>query len=382
MLAVVAVSSISVVAFGAALLHRELQANTVDIGDGTTPPQIGAFDGGFNVLVVGTDNDKNQGAAYGERGEPLNDVNILLHVSRDHRSAVVVSFPRDLLVDVPECANSDTGEVSEFAEGLMLNAVYQRGGENGGLGCVVTTIESLTGLEIAFAGTISFAGVIEMSNAVGGVPVCVLDDVRDATSGLELSAGWNTISGHTALAFLRTRHGVADGSDLGRIASQQQYMASLMRVMRSQDTLTNPVKLYGLAQATVQNTRLSASLGRPDSIVSLALALKEVDLAAMTFVQYPGVTANGRVIADRERADELFRRIAADAPVLLDDGALGEYSEIAPGAQPATPTPTRDPAGQDSTSDPENPPTDDRAHDVLDGVLGTTADQQTCARAN
>lgn len=386
--ALVSVASVSAIAV--ANISQQVSDNAVDISGGNAQqiPAIGAMEGGFNLLVVGTDNDASQGDAYGERDATLNDVNIMLHVAEDQKSAVVVSFPRDLIVDLPECYDAENDETYSEVYNTPLNNAYSRGG----LACVVATIEHLTGLEIPFAGTISFNGVIEMTNAIGGVPVCVAGDIADSDSGLFLDEGMHTISGGMALAFLRSRHGVADGSDLGRITSQQQYMSSLMRTMKSTETLTNVVKLYGLAQAAAQNTRLSTSVANLDTMVSLALTLKDVDLDKMTFVQYPSDYSSsypGKVVPIADLADELIEKIRNDERFLLDENSLGDYTQAAPGSEPTTPTEEPAPPadagdGTDGTPDGTAAPTPAATPEAetLNGVLGIRADQQTCAIPN
>ncbi|MBF4461122.1 MULTISPECIES: LCP family protein [unclassified Rathayibacter] len=277
--AVIAVSGTSLVAIAAANIGGNVADNAVDLGVVPTnqAPQLGAIEGAFTVLVVGTDNDAAQGDQYGAREGVRNDVTIVLHVSADHSSATVVSFPRDLIVDRPECTDPETGVVSEAETDVSLNTAF----ENGGLACVNNTIQQFTGLSIPYAGWVSFNGVIALSNAVGGVPICLTGPILDTDSGLDLPAGTTTVSGSMALAFLRSRHGVGDESDLARISSQQQYLASLMRTMRSSDTLSDIPTLYGLAQAASSNVHLSTSLTSPATMISLALALKDIDLARM-----------------------------------------------------------------------------------------------------
>ena len=111
----------------------------------------------------------------------------------------------------------------------MLNASYW----NGGLACTAPTVEELTGESIEFAAAIRWTGVINMSDAIGGVDVCVAGDINDGNTGLHLTAGTHTLQGAEALQFLRIRHGIGDGSDLGRISNQQQFMSSMVRKLQS-----------------------------------------------------------------------------------------------------------------------------------------------------
>ena len=382
-LAVVLVSIGGVAAYAITNLASQVTENSVALPgseDVVAPPVLGAFEGGFNLLVVGTDNDPNQSTdAFGERDATLNDVNILLHVSADHKNAVVVSFPRDLVIAHPECTDPDTGEVFDAMSAQPLNEAYSRGG----LGCVNQTIESLTGLDINYAAATSFNGVIEMTNAIGGVPVCLVEPIFDSDSGLDLPAGTSVISGQMALSFLRNRHGVGDGSDLSRISSQQQYLSSMARTLKSANTLTDITKLYGLASAAAQNIKLSTSLSSLDSMVSLALTLKDVDLNNMVFVQYPTIAWSedaNKVAPEQDLADQLFAKLQADQPFALPEDAAGEGSTVvddgsgtAAPADPATEVPSTDVPSTDvpATTAPE----------VIDGLKGQTAAEQTCANA-
>lgn len=381
-LAVALVSGASVAAIAVNQFATKVAANSVDISNGKKPAKTAkaaSFAGGFNVLVVGVDNSTAQGQAYGERDSTLNDVNILLHVSADHKSAVVVSIPRDLVVAQPECTNPDTGDVNSAVDAEAVNASYDRGG----LGCVVSTVSELTGLDIPYAGLISFEGTVAMADAVGGVPICLNDAIDDPASGLNLPAGTSVVAGQTALSYLRSRHGVGDGSDLSRISSQQAYMSSLMRVMKSNSTLTDVSKLTGLANAAGTNLKLSTSLANIPTMVSMALALKDIDLDKLVFVQYPSAEDpdnTAKLVPSEELATALFAKVKADQPFTLDENSLGNGAQADPAAPAPAETPapaaTPDPAATDpaATPAPATPET-------LAGVRGQTASQQTCSIA-
>ncbi|WP_297344165.1 LCP family protein [Amnibacterium sp.] len=373
--AVVLASTASIAAIGVWSLGKTVADNAVDIsnGDGTVPT-IGAMNGSFNVLLVGADNAPGQKSFGGSRDATLNDVNILVHISADHRRGVVMSLPRDLVIPHPQCEDPVTHQIYSAMSAQPLNTAYARGG----LGCVVGTIENLTGIKIPYAALFSFQGTVKMADAVGGVPICVTKAIDDPDSGLKLPAGRSVISGRTALAYLRSRHGVGDGSDLSRIGSQQAYMSSLLRTMMSRDTFTNPGKLYGLAQAAAQNVRLSQSLAGVDTIVTMALALKSMNLSDLVFVQYPtgaDPADPNKVVPNAELADLLLRRIRADLPVALDKSALGLSTELAPTKGTATAT-----KAATSSGAPTPKPTK-ASTAVIQGLRGQTAAQQTCSIA-
>jgi anionic cell wall polymer biosynthesis LytR-Cps2A-Psr (LCP) family protein len=100
------------------------------------------------------------------------------------------------------------------------------------------TVEKLTGMDINYAGLITFDGVAKMADAIGGVEVCVDGPINDPHTRLKFpKAGKYSIQGYQALAFLRSRHGVGDGSDLGRISSQQHYLSSMVRKIQDEGVL-------------------------------------------------------------------------------------------------------------------------------------------------
>ena len=364
-LAVVLVAGVSVAGIAAWQLQGNIETAEIPFDTQGPPPAIGAYEGGFNILIVGSDTRDGQGDGYGRESSTLNDVNMLLHIAQDQKSAVLVSIPRDMVVPLPECENGGP------ATGEPINTTLFYGG----LSCTVETVQNLTGLPIQFAGMITFNGVIAMSDAVGGVEVCASEPIKDPYTGLNIGAGISTLHGGEALAFLRSRHGVGDGSDLGRISSQQVFLSSLVRKIKSDDTLTDFGKLYGIAQAATQNMTLSENFARLDTLVAVALVLKNIPLQNIAMVQYPSKTGGtgiylGKVQPITSTANALFDAIRADVPIGLDANAVGanggsELNPNAPTAPAPDPTETTEPA-------PES--------QVIPGLKGQTADQYTCSR--
>ena len=386
-LAVVLVSTSSVAAIDAYQLTSELSENSVKINETEAPiPDIGAYEGGFNMLVVGSD------ANY-DRESVLNDVNILIHVSADQTNATAVSIPRDLVVPFPPCTDPETGRTSSAMSGRPLNeALFY-----GGLGCAVTVVEALTGLDIHYAGMIGFDGVIAMSDAVGGVEVCIASPIKDRWVGLDLEAGTHSLQGHDALAFLRSRHGVGDGSDLTRISSQQVFLSALLRKLKSEETLTNAGRLISLAKAAAANMTLSQELTQPATIIAMAKALDNIPMDRITFVQYPGVTGQGGIYAGKVAprkglADQLFAALQADQPIGVEQAGDGRGSVVDPNAT-AEPTPeetTPEETTPEETGTPDPTATDgattappvlpDKV--VIPGINGQTAADRTCTVGN
>lgn len=335
-LAVVLVSGVSLAAIATWDVQKDLTVVALAGEESDAPPpNIAAIDGGVNLLLVGSDSREGQGEAYGDETSNLNDVTMLLHISQDHSSASVISFPRDLVVSIPECPDGQGGTSEAMsAQPINVTLLY------GGLPCTVLTVEKLTGLTIPFAAEVQFNGVIEMSNAVGGVPVCVSSPIDDEWTNTHLTPGTHQLQGMDALQFLRTRHGVGDGSDLGRISSQQVFLSSLVRTVKSTETLTDVTKLYGLAKAATGNMQISTSLSSPDTMVSIALALKDIPLEDIGFYAYPGTTGGTGVYAGKVQpiaadAEAMFAAIRADESIVAEAGNTGLGAEIDPNALPA-----------------------------------------------
>ncbi|KDP91167.1 MULTISPECIES: LCP family protein [Clavibacter] len=368
--AVVIASTGSVAAFAAWDLARTVQANSVDISDGKAPPpSIGGIDGGANILLVGSDSRKDQGDGYGDLrkvgGANNNDVTMLLHISKDHSRATVVSFPRDMLIDRPACPASGTSPGGAADSGAEMNSALSKGG----LDCVVRTVESITGLDIPYGGVVQFNGVVAMSNAVGGVTVCLANPIKDKRTDLDLGAGPQVLQGETAVQFLRTRYGIGDHSDIDRISNQQVFLSALVRTITSTDTLTNPAKLYGIARAAVENMSLSTSLDDPTAIASLALTLKGIPLDRFVFVQYPSTRLeSGRVAQDVDGGTRMMQLIADDADFSLAPDSTGAGVEAPP--------------ADAAQADPGTPSADPSPAAVLpSNATGQTAAAETCSNA-
>jgi LCP family protein required for cell wall assembly len=362
-IAVLAVSSASVVGIAVYRLAHSAGDGSVDIGQPEPPPT--ALDGAFTVLLVGADNAPGQRGFGVNRDAALNDVNILVHVSADHRSGTVVSLPRDLVVPHPSCTDPRTKQVYSAMSAQPINEAFSRGG----LGCVVKTVESVTGIEIPYAAQFTFEGTVKMADAVGGVPVCVTKAIDDRKSGLELKKGVSVVKGRTALAYLRERHLIGDGSDLSRIQSQQAYMSSLLRKMTSANTLANPIALYSLANAAVQNVTLSRSMSTPATMVRMAAALRSMNLSHLVFVQYPTVPYPpnpNKVMPNATLAAKLVDRVRHDRRIALDSHALGTAVRSS-GSASSSPKPSASP----------KPTRTDGA--TVSGLQGRTAAQQTCS---
>lgn len=377
-LGVILVSAIAVGAFVVIDLGTRATDDAVALEGAPeiAPPALGEYPGSFDVVLAGTDECGPLSTQHlGERCEDeegtLNDANLLVHVSEDPRRVTVISFPRDLMLGVPSCTREDGSEASGMRK-QPLNTVYA----HAGLSCVAKTIGEVSGFPVGFAAKLSFDGVIQMTDAIGGVDVCIAEPgLSDAHTGLDLPAGTHTVQGLQALQFLRTRHGVGDESDLARISNQQQYMSRLAKKILSDDVLGDPSAVLRLANTVADNIVPSDTLSNPLTLGQLALAIRDVPFDDFVFVQYPTVTDPDdpdRVVADDDAAAALWAALEANQPLELTGKASpnGGVEDVTPSAEPsAEPSP-------DATAAPE-----DRA--VLPSeVTGVTVEQETCSAGN
>ncbi|KTS65297.1 transcriptional regulator [Microbacterium testaceum] len=393
-LAVLLVAGFGVGAYAIYDLSSSFTADAVELkGQPAVPPDIGELKGGVNMLLVGTDECEPAFASlFGDRcsGDDsegsLNDVNMLVHISDEPRRVTVISFPRDLMVPIPSCTDANGNETSAMSK-QQINSAFSYGG----LSCVVQTISKLSGLEIPFAAKVSFGGVINITDAIGGVDVCIANGIKDPYTGIDWPAGMRTVQGLDALQFLRTRHGVGDGGDLGRISNQQQYMSRLANKLKSQEVLSNPATLYKLASTALRNVDPSTSLTNPLTLVQIASAVKDVPFSEIVFIQYPTFTDSAdpnRVVPDYDAADTLWAALAANQPLQLSGNLSdGDGVVVDENAQP-TPTDTATPAPTDTaTPAPTDSaaPTPDPSSSAItlpSEIAGQTAAQATCSNGN
>ncbi|KQV23727.1 MULTISPECIES: LCP family protein [unclassified Kitasatospora] len=340
------VAGLLVIGGGAAgYAYWKLNGNikSVDINGqlGTARPPA-STNGSFNVLVLGSDsrNGKNGDLAGGQTdGTARSDTAMVVHVNQAHTRADVVSIPRDTLVARPACSAVGTGAAVPAAKGVMFNTAY----EVGGPACAVKTTEQLTGMRMDHFVEIDFAGFADFVNAIGGVGVTTTVAIDDKDSGLHLAAGTHRLNGDQALAFVRTRHGVGDGSDLGRIELQKQMVKSMLGQVKSIGLASNPAKLWSVGDKLTKSITTDSDLASVSALVGLADVLKPIGPENLSMVTLPVVTAPSdlnRVIPAEPRAAELWRALAADR-VVPESVLSSQPANPAEAAPSATAKPTR-----------------------------------------
>ncbi|MFK0156964.1 LCP family protein [Streptomyces sp. NPDC090493] len=302
------------------LYIKHLNDNITSVSDD------GASTGGFskdkaiNLLIIGTDKRTGSGnEGYGDAGSVGHaDTTILLHISKDRSNATALSIPRDLIVDVPDCQTqqSDGSEkVIAGTENVRFNTSLGQDGRTAS--CTVRTVTELTGVQADNFMVADFNAVKTLTDAVGGVEVCLAKDIDDSDSHLKLSKGTHNISGETALAFVRTRHSVGFGGDLSRIQLQQQFLSALMRKLSSNSTLTSPTKLLKLAEVGTKALTVDSQLDSIGKLKDLGLELGKLNPKNLTFttipvLDNPAEKVKATVVLNDTKAPAVFQAIKDD----------------------------------------------------------------------
>ncbi|MFD7988536.1 LCP family protein [Kitasatospora indigofera] len=352
---------------GAYLYIRHLDANIqhAPLGAGNAPPPGGAADEhgrtAMNILIIGTDSRKDLGGAYGDRqnvGQGNNDVNIVLHVYPDRRSAVALDLPRDTLIDLPACKDPQSGRTAPAVRHRPLNEAMGRGGP----GCVQDTVQSVTRLKIDHFAVVNFQGVKDLTDAVDGVDVTLCRPIKDSDSHLDLPAGRSHLTGEQGLQFVRTRHAVQDGTAVGRFSMQRDFLSALLRKLTDRGTLLDPTKAFPVIEAATRSITVDDAIAGTTKLVGLASELKDIKPAEVAFAQPPVEYTQDdpdRELRQKDRlvqpaADQLFALVRADksltgGPDQAPDPAAGTGAGTAPAASAPAAAPPADPPAAPST---------------------------------
>jgi len=252
---------------GGYLVYRHLNGNIthLPIGDEPGAAHPVKLNKAQNILLIGSDTRAFAGGSkFGsEVGGARSDTTILVHLSAGGRKAVLVSIPRDSYVQIPACKTA-AGQSSPHMD--KFNAAYSIGGPS----CTIATVETLTHIHIDHFVEVNFQGFQRMVNALGGVNICLTKPINDPIvfvdgkyhgSGLQLPAGNSTLKGKQALAFVRARYGVGDGSDIGRIKDQQLFISAVIRKATSAGLLVDIPALYRFLDAATKSIRTDPKFG-------------------------------------------------------------------------------------------------------------------------
>jgi LCP family protein required for cell wall assembly len=295
-----------------------------------------------NILLLGSQTrDGQRGSHLGNAsklGTDISDTAMLVHINAEKKWATVVSIPRDLIVPRPECRGRlDPTQTVQASPAGMFDLAMNLGGPT----CAVATVEQMTGIRIDHFAEITFNAFQALTNAVGGVTVCVPPPgINDPNySGLVLSPGLHTVSGPESLAFVRDRHGLANGTDLNRIRMQQMFVTSLFNKLASAGTLGDPITLYKIADAVTSNLTVDTGLDSIDAMVGLAGSVQSLKSHYIQFitVPYDFDPGNQNRVVPGPGFDQVWTNLRDDSPLPGSNAATAFGTTPATPPKPATP---------------------------------------------
>ncbi|MGI5129533.1 LCP family protein [Pseudonocardia sp. CA-107938] len=370
--AVALVSAGTLVATGLAwTLQHRVQAALVT-SEAVTPAAPIAPGEAFTALLVGLDARTDAAGnplpqplldamhAGPDEGQLHTDTIMLLHVPADPgQPPVALSIPRDSFV--PIAGDRGTHKINS-AYGRGVREAQQELGAQGitgpeldrrarevGRSVLVQTVQNLTGLTIDHFAEINLAGFLELTDALGGVPVCLKEPARDSYSGLDLPAGPQTVSGPTALAFVRQRHGL-EGGDLDRIGRQQAFIAGLTRQLRTTGALTDPDRLNQLVGIVTRYVVLDRGWDVPQFVAQL----RSLQLDRLTLHTIPTGRPDLETPVDGVAVQIDRLAVREFAMALMSDEARTPVAGTQPSTS-ATSTPAPTPTSAPAPADPSAP---------------------------
>ena len=335
---------------------------------GTKPPD--SYEGrAVNLLILGTDSRAGNNNVDGSQGDDevsvaRSDTALVMHISADRSRVDAVSIPRDTLVDIPECTTLDGGK-TDASEDAPFNSAFANGAGSSsddkkavasGAACTLKTVEKLTHVRIDDF-VVDFSGLSKVVNSLGGVHVQVDEAIDDPEyTGFKLDAGCQKLNGENALQYARVRHGVSDGSDISRIARQQ----NLMRAMASKALSSNLLTQSSFLTSTLETLTTSERIGQISNLSGLAYSIQGIGVDKINFITMPNEpAADPNQVVATEGAKKVWKALGDDKPVPSDttapassdsgataDGSASEGGESSESSDPTTAAPTQAPATQ------------------------------------
>ncbi|TRV78594.1 LytR family transcriptional regulator [Streptomyces sp. 130] len=294
-------------------LNGNLQAVDIDTALGKDRPE-NVDNGSEDILVLGSDSRSGANGEYGaDEGAARSDTAMVVHVNKGHKTASVVSIPRDTLITRPDCTGDAGGEPVAGQERVMFNTAY----EVGGPACAVKTVESMSGIRMDHYVEVDFTGFKRLIDKLGGVEITTTEAIDDPDSHLDLQPGAHTLDGEQSLGLVRTRHSVGDGSDLGRIQLQQAFIKALMQQVKSVGVFDG-TKLYGIADTATKAVTTDSGLGSVTKLAGFAKGLQGLGSDHVNMVTLPveyDPDDPNRVIPLEAADQQVWDALNADEPI-------------------------------------------------------------------
>ena len=305
----------------------------------------GGEDGAIDVLLVGLDSRTDA------HGNPLSeeelatlragddvstntDTIILVRIPNNGKSATAISIPRDSYVEAPGVGkmkiNGVYGSVKEekrikLVESGVSDAEADKQSTEAGREALIKTVATLTGVTVDHYAEIGLLGFALITDALGGVNVCLKEAVYEPLSGADFPAGWQKLDGPQALSFVRQRHDLPRG-DLDRVTRQQAVMASLAHEVISSKTLSSPATLNRLQDAVQRSVVLSEGWDVMEFVEQLQkLAAGSVAFATIPILEEAGWSDDGMQSVVRVDPSQVKEWVAG----LLHDQDEGKTEQLA-----------------------------------------------------
>jgi len=337
---------------------------------GTKPPD--SYEGrAVNLLILGTDSRAGNNNVDGSQGDDevsvaRSDTALVMHISADRKRVDAVSIPRDTLVDIPECTTLDGNKVPADEDEQFNKAFANGAGSSSdnkkavasGAACTLKTVEKMTHVRIDDFVVVDFAGLSKVVDSLGGVHVQVDEAIDDSEyTGFKLDEGCQKLNGENALQYARVRHGVSDGSDISRIARQQ----NLMRAMASKALSSNLITQSGFLTNTLETLTTSERIGQIGNLSGLAYSIQGVGIDKINFITMPhepaddpnqvvpteGAKRGGRPRGeDKPVPSDTSAPASSDSSAAADDSASENTDESSETSEPTKAAPTQAPASQ------------------------------------
>jgi LCP family protein required for cell wall assembly len=283
---------------------------------GKRPPK---YNNALNLLLIGSDSRSGKNGKIGGHdgiSGQRSDTVMIVHISPGHRHIYVLSFPRDTVVPIYQCAPEPgfAGQTAQPAPAIeQLNSTFAYGGP----GCLWKTLEHQTHIRIDDFVQVNFTGFISVIDALGGVWVCLPTPVVPSSyDKLSLTAGRHFLKGYKALEFWRLREDFGLGSDLQRIQRDQLLMVALVQRILKTGVLHSLTRTYSIVSAIVKAHALTTDAGlTPTKLLDIGRSMAGIHGKAIQFVEVPTITypANDNwVELDTTQDPNLFSAVAHD----------------------------------------------------------------------
>jgi len=271
----------------------------------------------LNILLIGSDKGEPQPGAENTSiaedaqsskwpvGKYRSDTLMIVHITSNRKYSFLMSIPRDTFTTIYDAEGQPH-------DSEKINAAFS---EYGPLG-TLSTVEHLTNLRLEHTAIIDWEGFKDLSSAVGGVPVTIPNSFYDPKQKIQWEAGPQVLEGKKALAYVRTRYGLANG-DFDRIARQQNFLRSLMKKILDKGTMTSPTKLFSTVTALTENLTVDDAWTAGD-MRGLALSLRGIGTEDVIFLTAPvagteTIPVYGSIVRlDEAKSEELYTAFRKD----------------------------------------------------------------------